>query len=329
MVSTSSKILANAHVASAVFVVLVLVSQPAVASPAHIALPGEHLHPESVTSLKDGTLFVGSFADGGILKIAPETIQAQLWLKPGAFETRSILGVLADEVSGTLWACSNDLSGVGVAGPSKVEGSYLKGFDLKTSEGKVSAKLPGENAFCNDIAIGPDGAAYITDSQAPRILRLKPASEELEVFVEDKDKFQPPAGKGGAGLDGIAFDQDGQLYVNKFTEAALFRVDVENGKAGKVTKLETSAPLVLADGLRPTLLAHQFLMIEGRGQLDRVSVEGDKAEIQVLKDGLDGPTGVALSGNTAWVSEGQLSALFEKKAPNLPFKLEAVRIPSQ
>lgn len=299
----------------------------AAAPPTQIELPGDHVFPESVTSTKDGTLYVGSFASGGIMKAAPGARKAEPWVAPGAFDTRSILGILADEASGTLWACSNDLSVMGVAGPSQVKGSYLKGFDLQTGEGKVGAKLPGAKTFCNDIAIGPDGAAYITNSQAPQILRLKPGTSELEVFVEDP-AFAPPSGKGGAGLDGIAFGHDGQLYVNKFTDAALFRVAVENGKAGKVTKLETSQPLVLADGLRPTEGKHQFLMIEGRGQLDRVTVSGDKAEIEVLKDGLDGPTGVTKTGNTAWVSEGQLPALFGQKTPNLPFKLRSVVVPT-
>lgn len=317
------------NVCGAIALALLLTPNPATAAPpTQIELPGEHVHPESVTSTKDGTLYVGSFAAGGIMKAAPGAIKAEPWVAPGAFDTRSILGVLADEASGTLWACSNDLSAMGIPGPSQVKGSVLKGFDLKTGEGKVSVKLPGEKTFCNDIAIGPDGAAYVTDSQAPRILRLKPDSKELEVFVEDPEQFAPPTGKGGAGLDGIAFGHDGQLYVNKFTDAALFRVDVENGKAGKVTKLETSQPIVLSDGLRSTEGKHQFLMIEGRGQLDRVTVTGDKAEIEVLKDGLDGPTAVTKTGNTAWVAEGQLPALFGKKTPNLPFKLRSVAIPT-
>src|SRR6201996_5124989 len=96
--------------------------------------------PESVTSTKDGTLYVGSFNEGGVVKIAPGGKPEQL-VKPGANSSRSTLGVLADEKSGTLYACSNDLSGLGVKGPSEAKGSVLKTFDLKTGADKGSFTL--------------------------------------------------------------------------------------------------------------------------------------------------------------------------------------------
>ena len=57
------------------------------------------------------------------------------------FDSRSTFGVLVDERSNLLWVCSNDMSGKGVPGPSSIPGSYLKGFDLSTGEGKISAAL--------------------------------------------------------------------------------------------------------------------------------------------------------------------------------------------
>src|SRR5690242_18036453 len=90
---------------------------------------------------------------------------------------------LAQPRSGTLWACSNDLSAMGVTGPSAVKGSALKSFDLKTGASKGSVPLPGERTLCNDIAIGPDGAAYVTDSLSPHILRLKRGSGQFEVWA--------------------------------------------------------------------------------------------------------------------------------------------------
>lgn len=297
------------------------------APPEKFDLPGDRVFPESVTSTADGTLYVGSIASGGVMKVPAGTAKAEPWIAPGGFDTRSVFGLLADEKTNTLWVCSNDVSALGVPGPNKITGSYLKGFDLKTGQGKTSVALPGKRAFCNDIAIGPDDAAYVTNSQAPQVLRLKPGGDTFEVFAEDP-RFDPPA-KAGAGLDGLAFGTDGNLYVNKFTEPALFRVAVKDGKAGKVTKLATSQQLVLADALRPIPHGEGFLMIEGRGRLDRVTVSGDSAKIETLKDGLDGPTGVTPTGNTAWVSEGQLPHLFGNTGkPNLPFVLRSVPIPT-
>ena len=66
-------------------------------------------------------------------------------------------------------------------------------------------------------------------------------------------------------------------------------------------RLGTSRPLKLPDGLRP-LSGETFLMAEGGGTLDRVSVDGDKVAIETLKDGLAEPTAVAKVGQTAWVA---------------------------
>jgi len=299
---------------------LPLVASSACAAPSVVALPGDRAFPESVTSTTDGTLYAGSLASGGVFRAMPGAAQADVWIKPGTFGTRSILGVLADEKSGTLWVCSNDMSKLGVPGPGSATGSALAGFDLKTGAGKISAKFPGTHTFCNDMAVGADGSVYVTDSFMPQILRLPPGGKQLEVWLKDP-KFQPAQ---GFGLDGIVFGGDGSLYVDTFTEAKLFHVEVKDGKAGAVTQIEASRPLELTDALRP-IGGDAFLLIEGAGRLDRMTVEGDSATIETIKDGLLGPTGVTLIGNIAWVSEGQLSYLFGKKgqAPKLPFQLSS------
>jgi hypothetical protein len=97
---------------------------------------------------------------------------------------------------------------------------------------------------------------------------------------------------------------------------------------GAVTKLETSRSLKLPDGLRQ-VSGESFLMAEGSGSLDRITVDGDKATVETLKDGLREPTAVAKVGGTAWVAEGQLSHLFGAKdngPPHLPFEIVPVAI---
>jgi sugar lactone lactonase YvrE len=261
------------------------------------------------------------------MRIRPHAAKAEVWIKPGAFGSRSLFGVLADEKSGTLWVCSEDLSMIGIPGPSSEAGSALKGFDLKTGAGKVSVPLPGDHAACNDIAIGPDGSAFITNTIAPQILRLPPGGKQLQIWKTDLVLQAPP---GAAGLDGIAFGSDGNLYVDTYTPGELYRIDVENGKAGKVTKLHPSRPLVLADAIRP-LGKDSFLIVEGGGKLDKLLVTGDEASIETLQDGFATPTGVAIVGHTAWVTEGQLSYAFDpsKKSqkPPLPFRVYSVGLP--
>jgi sugar lactone lactonase YvrE len=174
------------------------------------------------------------------------------------------------------------------------------------------------------MTVASDGTVYVTNSLAPQILQLKPGRKALAVWVEDQ-QFQPPS---GAGLDGIAIGGDGNIYVNTFNGGEFFRVEVKGGMPGAVTKLETSRPLKLPDGLRQ-LSGESFLMVEGSGSLDRVTVDGDKVTVETLKDGLKEPTAVAKVGGTAWVAEGQLSHLFGAKdngPPHLPFEIVPVAI---
>jgi hypothetical protein len=174
------------------------------------------------------------------------------------------------------------------------------------------------------LTVASDGTVYVTNSLSPQILQLKPGRTALEVWVEDQ-QFQPPS---GAGLDGIAIGGDGNIYVNTFNGGKFFRVEVKGGMPGAVTKLETSRPLKLPDGLRQ-LSGDSFLMAEGSGSLDRVTVDGNKVIVETLKGGLKEPTSVAKVGGRAWVAEGQLSHLFGAKdngPPQLPFEIVPVAI---
>jgi sugar lactone lactonase YvrE len=293
-----------------------------------IALPGDRVFPENIAASRDGTIYIGSLGSGGVYRIEPHGTQPKIWIKPGAFGTHSVFGVLADDKSGTLWVCSNDLTarGVTIAGSDGV--SALKGFDLKTGEGKISAELPSKPAMCNDITMGPDGSAFVSNTSAPQILRLPPGGKELEVWFTDP-ALQPAT---GAGLDGLAFGPDGNLYVDRYTPADLYRINVTNGKSMGFTKLTASQPLVLTDAIRRYGKDH-FLLVEGGGRLDMFTVQGDHVTVKTLKDGFTGrPTGVALVGRTAWVSEGQLSYLFDPdkqgQKPDLPFHIYPVPVPA-
>jgi hypothetical protein len=279
--------------------------------------------PESVTSTRDGALYAGSFNLGGVVKVAPGG-KAEQFVKPGAGGSRSTLGVLADEARGILYVCSNDLSGFGVPGPSDVKGAWLKTFDLATGAPKGSFALKAPTSFCNDIAIGADGAAYISDSMAPYVYSLKPGGAELDVWATDP--ALAPA-KDGVGLDGIAVGADGNLYVTTFIPAKLFRIAAGGGMAGAITELKPSRPLALADALRA--FGGGFLLIEGNGKLDRVTVKGDEAEIATVTDGLAEPVSVTQVGDTGWVAEGKLSYIIganKGKDPG-PFTLKPVALP--
>jgi hypothetical protein len=285
-----------------------------------VGLPDKSF-PESVTSTKDGTLYVGSFNLGGVTKVASG--KAEQFIKPGAADSRSTLGVLADEKSGTLYVCSNDITGFGVPGPGDTKGAWLKTFDLASGAAKGSFALKDPKSLCNDIAVGSDGTAYISDSFTPNVYSLKPGGTALEVWATDP--LLAPA-KDGVGLDGIAFGADGNLYVTTYIPAALFRITVKDGKAGAVAALKSSRPLDHADAMRT--YGDSLLLIEGNGKLDKVTIKGDAAEIETIKDGLTEPVSVTQVGDTAWVAEGKLSYIIgdnKGKDPG-PFTLKPVSL---
>ncbi|WOH83687.1 hypothetical protein RX327_11425 [Bradyrhizobium sp. BEA-2-5] len=312
----------NKNLASAAAIVLALgMAGAARAETAPVGVPDKSF-PESVTSTSDGTLYVGSFNHGGVTKISAG--KAEQLVKPGAADSRSTLGVLADEKSGTLYVCSNDISAMGVAGPSDVKGAWLKTFDLKSGAPKGSFALSDPKSFCNDIVVGADGTAYVSDSFAPFVYSLKPGSTGLATFATDP---QLAPAKDGVGLDGIAIGADGNLYVTTFIPAKLFKIEMKDGKAGAVTELKPSRPLDHADALR----AHGggFLLIEGNGKLDKVTVKGNEATIDTIKDGLAEPVSVTQVGDVGWVAEGKLSYVIgdnKGKDPG-PFKLTPIALP--
>jgi streptogramin lyase len=285
-----------------------------------IKLPGELAYPESLAASSDGTLFIGSAKTGGVLRVTPGSATPTPWIAPTTFGTRSIFGVLVDERSGTLWTCSNDLASDGIASPGTGTGSALKGFDLKTGEGKVSAPFPGNHPLCNDIAVAKDGRVYVSDEYSARVLRLSTDMHSLEVFVSDPQL---------ADIDGIAFGADGNLYANTYEGSGLFRIDVRHSTAGKVVKLITSRPITHPDGMRP-VTGNMFLMVEAAGTLDRVSFRGDKALIETIRSDMVEPSAVTSVGRTAWVAEGQIGVLYDvkhPKAPKLPFDVVPVPLP--
>jgi sugar lactone lactonase YvrE len=235
------------------------------------------------------------------------------------------LGVFADEASNTLWACSNDLSALGAPATGSDTGSALKAFDLKTGNGKRSVSLPGSHAFCNDIAVDAQGSVYVTDSANPTILKLSAGATAFDVFAQDSSFSAVQSD--GAGLDGIAFGSDGNLYVTNYTAGELVRVEVKGGRAGRITLLTGNHRLKFPDGLR-TLGNNSFLLVEGSGTLDRVVIQGDTFAVTQVHRGFATPTSVARIGRAAWVSEGQLPLFFDpsKKSlsPSLPFRIYAI-----
>jgi len=281
---------------------------------AEITFADGRIFPESVTSTKNGDLYFGSLGQDSVYRATSKAAQATTWIQPKANGLMTVLGVLADEKAGVLWVCASATGGRG--GAPYVGETALKAFNLKDASFKASYAFPG-NGLCNDIAVAGDGDVYAADTIQARVLRLKKGATALDVWTADPMLL--------AGADGLALLADGNLYINSVTQGTLLRIDVnKDGSAGKITKLETSRPLMQPDGMR-SVGSKTMLLVEGAGRLDEVTINGDKAEIKVLKDGLTGPTAVTLAGGTAYVTEAKLALRNDASKDPGPFR--AVGVP--
>jgi len=246
--------------------------------------------PENLTSSRDGTVFFGSMATGTIYRAVPGAARAERWILASTAGLTNVLGVLADDKSNTLWVCQNPTRGQG--GAPGVGMTALRSFDLKTGAAKGTYPFPPNSRICNDIAVSADGTAYASESFGGRVHRLKPGATALEVWASG-DQIMV--------IDGLAFLADGSLYVNNIGTSKLFRIPVKaDGSAGAIVPIETSMPLGRPDGLR-TAGPNKLIQAEQEGRVTELTINGDRAEVRVVKDGLTRPAGVTVVGDSAFV----------------------------
>jgi outer membrane protein assembly factor BamB len=291
----------------------------AAAAQSDIPINGSRVFPESITADAAGNIYVGS-TGGTIYRAAAGTKSAEPWVTPGPDNgLTSLFGVLADDSRGLLWVCNNPPFG---GPPQPGAKSALKAFDLATGALKASYDLPGEGPFaCNDIAVGQLGTTFVTETAGGRIFALAPDGKALTLFARDAELV---------GIDGIAFAQDGTMYVNNVRRNTLLRVNRNGYDFASLTVLTLSQPINGPDGLRP-VSGNRFLQAEGpAGRVTYVEISGDTATIIPVKSGLESSPGVTRIGNIGYATEGKISYLFDPalrdKSPD-PFIIRAFPLP--
>ena len=156
----------------------------------------------------------------------------------------------------------------------------LRCFDLTTGAPKLRWNLPGDNTACNDFAFAPDHALYITDTFTGRIYKLSTGASTAQLYLEHQLL---------KGVDGITF-LNGTLYVNNVFSGKLYRIPVgADGKPGQPVEISTDQPLKGPDGMR-VANGKLFVAENGAGVIASLTINGDKATVTVLKEGLKRPT---------------------------------------
>ena len=271
--------------------ILLIASFVQAASAAEILIADAKSQPESLTMAPGGVLIVGSASSPFVYKVRPGSSTAEKFIDASSEGSGTFFfGVLADASSNTLWTCQ--LTPVPNTTPVQRH-TTLRSYDLSTGAAKVRWNLPGDNTTCNDFAIGPDKALYITDTATGRIYRLAAGASAAELYLEHRVLM---------GVDGITF-LNGVLYVNNVIFNKLYRIPVdESGKPGQPVDIWMDQPVKGPDGMRAAN-GKLFVAENGSGTVASLTVNGDKASVTVLKEGLKTPTGIEPAGDTIWFTE--------------------------
>ncbi|AKH44140.1 sugar lactone lactonase YvrE [Altererythrobacter atlanticus] len=285
-----------------------------------ITIDGTDIFPESLTADAKGNIYAGS-AGGTIYRAEPGATIATAWAVPDQENgLQSLFGVLADDAHGLLWTCSNqDMFSPG----ENALPPAIKAFTLGTGKIAASYDFPeGKPVVCNDIAIAADGTAFATETASGRIFQVAAGADEMTLFADGEELI---------GVDGIAFAEDGTMYINNVRQNLIQRVERnEDGSYAGLTTLELSEPVAGPDALRP-LGGNRFLQAEGtNGRITVVTIEGDKANISVVEDRFDSTAAATHFGNTGYTAEGKIAYRFDPALQGQdpgPFTIETFPMP--
>jgi hypothetical protein len=246
--------------------------------------------PESLAVAPNGDVIVGSASTPFVYKIKKGATTAEKFIDASAEGAGTFFfGQLVE--GSTLWTCQL----TPVAGVTPVQRkTYLRGFDVATGKDKLRWELPGANTTCNDFTVGPDKALYISDTANAKIYRLAPGAKSAELYLDHRNL---------TGIDGLTF-LNGTLYFNSVFFNNLYRVPVgADGKPGAPVQIWMDAPVKGIDGMRAAN-GKLYVAENGSGKIHSLTLlDGDKAHVTVLKEGLITPTGVEPAGDMLWIAE--------------------------
>ncbi len=184
------------------------------------------------------TFYVSETTGGEIHRGDVRTGATAEWLPEGADGRTTARGVTTD-AAGRVY----------VAGGPNGLGNDRPDLWVYAPDGALLAALRVDvpDAFLNDVTIGPDGAAYFTDSNAPQVFRVARADGEWGVSTW-ADGTGTITRLPGFNLGGIVVSPDRRaLVVAQGNAGVLWRIDL---RTREVSRVDTgSVALTDADGL--------------------------------------------------------------------------------
>lgn len=299
-------------------------AQTALPDTLRIGVPG--LHPEGIEyDATGGRFLIGSVTLGTITEVGDDGTHRP-FIEDA--DLVSSIGIHIDAANGRLLVANSDL---GVFADPELPGQAMLGiYDLGTGAllhmVDLGALVPGVRHFANDVAVGPDGTAYVTDSFAPVIYRVD-LEGNASVLVENELLSAQPIG-----LNGIDYHPDGYLLVALMGAQSMARVPLDAPE--DLSEVSLSEPIV-GDGLalRPdgTLVVVGSSVGEDASPVPEViilsSADGwNTAEVAARAATPSQPTTAALRGDAIYAVNPHFSGLGAEE-PIQVFEIFRVELP--
>jgi sugar lactone lactonase YvrE len=262
-------------------------ASPNAAFPERIEFVSERLYPEGIAySAQLDRFLVTSIPFGKIGTVSTDGRYADLLTAP------ELIAAIGMKVAGNrVFVCNSDQGrSVRSTPQSTRQTAELLVFNLTTRQVErrtdLDALLPAADPnFANDVTLGPDGTAYVTDSFSPVIYKVAPDGT-ASILVRDDVRFTSPT----FGLNGIVYHPNGYLIVANTGQGKLYKVDLSNGNA--VSEV-TGTGALPGDGL--TLLNGDLYVVTGGNRVAQVRSTDNWQTASIVKFDASGYTGATTS----------------------------------
>ncbi len=186
-----------------------------------------------------GRFYVSEVTGGEIHRGTSRTSQTEEWLRGDGTDGRFTARGISTDRAGRIYVAG---------GPNGIDNDRPDLWVYDRSGDLLAAlRAPGDNVFLNDVWVGPDGAAYFTNSNAPQIFRVAHDGGRygIELWADATDSISTVP---GFNLGGIVTSPDRTaLVVAQGSLGVLWRFDLADRS---VSRVDTgSVDLRDADGL--------------------------------------------------------------------------------